>query len=200
MRNAQRLTLLAAFAAALALSACEKAGSTAPLEATLGASNGTDLSGTWVLNESQSDKPPSPPQGQGDHPQPPGGQPPGEAGQDGQPHPPGPMGPPRELTIAQTATTVTFRAGDHPLLTLKTDGSTTDLQGPDGHTAQVSARWQDGVLVVTRSGDPRGGTMTERFSLSGSQLVLQLKPEGGKAPPNAALAPESIRLVYDKTG
>lgn len=202
MRNAQRLTLLTAFTAALTLSACEKAGNNTPLEATLGASNGTDLNGTWVLNESQSDKPPAPPQGQGDHPQPPGDQPPpppgGDQGQDGQPHPPGPMGPPRELTIAQTATMVTFSAGDHPSLTLKTDGSTTELQGPDGHTMQVSAKWQDGVLVVTRSGDPNGGTMTERYSLNGGQLILQRTPEGGKAPPNGAPAPENIRLVYDK--
>ena len=198
MGTTQKLTLLAAFAAALSLSACEKAGNATPLEATLGAANGTNLSGTWVINESQSDKPPAPPQGQGDHPQPPGSQPPGDPGQGGQPHPPGPMGPPRELTIAQTATTVTFSDGDHPSLTLTTDGSTTDLQGPDGHTAQVSAKWQDGVLIVTRRGDPMGGILTERFSLSGSQLVLQLKPEGGKAPPAGVQPPESIRLVYDK--
>lgn len=198
MGNAHKLTLLAVFAAAFSLSACEKAGSATPLEATLGAANGTNLSGTWVINESQSDKPPAPAQGQGDHPQPPGGQPPGDPDRGGQPHPPGPMGPPRELTIAQTATTVTFSDGDHPSLTLTTDGSTTDLQGPDERTARVSARWQDGVLIVTRSGDPMGGTMTERYTISGGQLILELKPEGGKAPPNGAPAPESIRLVYDK--
>lgn len=138
----------------------------------------TDLSGTWVLNREESERPvrprTRPPRRAGEGPrgerppERPGIEPPEngprEAGEGRGPRSPvGPDGRPAELRIEQTESSITFSHEGGRSVTLPTDGSVTRREGPRG-TVEVRASWEDGVLAVVH-GLPRGGTLTRSFAL-----------------------------------
>lgn len=166
-----------------------------PLEVSTVASQRPDLSGTWTLNRSESDPPPRPP-GRGPRPGDPqagstqGTQPPGSKGRRFH-GPPGRFG---TLVITQDESSVTFSRGGPRSNTLQTDGTTLERQGPQARTIHVTASWQDGGLVVVRSG-PRGGTFTETYALGPDrdQLWVTTQIEGERLPD-----PIEFRRVYDR--
>lgn len=175
---------LAVLALPLGLAACDEVTATEnDLAASVAATQGTDLSGTWELNLEASTLPERPQRsmrGDGNGPRRARG-------------PRGPRGPARTLEISQDASSVTFTRGDRPSHTVYTDGRVTTIELPNGNTMEFTARWDDGALSVTHEG-PRSGTMTETYTLDADgKLHMRIVREGGERP-----GPGEVEFVYER--
>lgn len=146
-------------------------------------SDESDLSGTWMRNPELSDPPPfhrARPDGDGPDGPGPGGIGPGPRGEGD-----GPAGRRRPglggLTITQTAESVTFSHGDRFARTLVTDGQTRTVETPRGRTIQLRAFWEDGALVIERTGEHGTATETWQLSSDGTRIEVAVNatsPEG----------------------
>jgi hypothetical protein len=147
-----------------------------------------DLSGTWVLDKSKSDKPPAGFGGKqgghgehGGHGQHAGGgemgPPPGGGGPEGM-HRGGGMrrGLPRMLRITGGAQGYSIADSSGTIVQDITFGAVSSQNG-DKMPPQVQGTWKDDKLVVTRSG--QRGSMTQTFELDkgGNELTVRTKME-----------------------
>ena len=180
-----------AFAFGLALTACNDVmGSEQELVASLVAGEQPNLSGTWNLNEEESDQ--RPVRRRRDR----GGDSQSDGGRRGQRRrgsgdgSGGPRGA-NTLVITQDASTVTFGVGDRSR-TLYTDGRVITREGERG-SLELRAFWQDDALVVERTFD-NGRQITQTYALSedGQQLYVTIRIEGDRLP-----QPVEFRRVYD---
>lgn len=146
-----------------ALSPEAEAGELAQLEAIQASVN---LSGTWVLNEEESDKPG--PQGRGGLPGGPPDPPMGEGG---------PMAAER-LTIEQLDGNVRLTDGSGRSRTLHPNGEWTTVGGESG-TLQVWAVWKEAALRVVIRSDR--GELSRTYELGGDedQLLITSRMEDG---------------------
>ena len=132
-----------------------------------------DLSGTWLLNEEESDEPG--PQRNGAPPHgkvsPPGGslQPPMGAG--------GPMAV-KKLTIEQLEGQVTLTDGEGRTRTLYPNGEW-HMVGGEGGSLQVRATWEEGALRVEIRGHRGPLTRTYELGEDGDQLLITSRVEDG---------------------
>jgi len=197
-RGRTRLLLLAGLATGGASTACSETGEKIlPLEATVAATDARDLSGTWILNPDQSDRPERPagdPGIRGELRRPPGG----GAGPGGRSGPDGRAGAAREFVITQTDSTVTLTDARGRALTLYPDGrdvSREIVRDGETVTVRITAEWDGDRLVVARSGGLLGGTVTESFERSpdGAQLLVDVRIQNHRLP-----EPMTLRRVYDK--
>lgn len=179
------------------LAGCKDAvGAEEGIEASLVAEGQLDLTGTWQLNEEESDglQRPNRPRGPGGpdgHRGPRGGSPGG-----GPPRGPGGRGEPlaafRTLEISQTATSVTFTMGRRSH-TFETDGQARTHSSPRGEQIQVRAWWGDAGLVIERA--QSRGTLTQTYSLSedAQKLYEDVRIEGERFPEG-----RELRRVFDR--
>ena len=142
-----------------------------------------DLTGTWVLDKSKSDKPPAGRGGKnkqhGEHPDgPPMGEmgpPPGGGGPDGAHKGGMRRGLPRLIHITGGAQGYSIADTTGTIV----EDITFEAVSPanaEKMPPQVQGTWKDDKLVVTRSGQ-KGGSMTQTFELEegGTQLVVRTK-------------------------
>lgn len=169
-----------------ALPACSGSGSGAAPEH-------PDITGTWIVNLEESDKP-----GDQMQRQRPAGAPPGRAGGGG--------GERRErmqiglAVLLQNSVAFKIEEGDSTLTLTGAEGLTRTFY-PDGQErerrieglgiVQIKARWKGDKFVVERSLEG-GAKITETFELAegGRQLYIKLKVSGGRRTIN-------FRRVYD---
>ncbi len=180
-----------AFAFGPALTACNDVmGSEQELAASLVAGEQPNFSGTWNLNEEESDQRPVRRRRGG------GGDSQSDGGRRGQRRRgsgdgSGGLRGANTFVITQDASTVTFAVGDRSR-TLYTDGRVITREGERG-SLEVRAFWQDDALVVERTFD-NGRQITQTYALSedGQQLYVTIRIEGDQLP-----QPVEFRRVYD---
>ncbi len=175
----------------------EPTGSQNAANASLAASDQSDLSGSWVLNLDESDDPreqfgsredrlrrrrSGSLDAEGEGPRRGGGR---------------RLRAGRQFEITQDDGSVTFSYGSYGnglSRTLQTDGQiiTRELSGGE---VEIRAFWSDGDLVVERTGS-EGGTFTQTYSLSddGAQLFLTIRVEHDRLD-----GPIELRLVYERS-
>ena len=146
-----------------------------------------DLSGTWLLNEEESDEPGpqrngAPPHGEVS---PPGGPPQPPMGEGG------PMAV-KKLTIEQLEGRVTLTDGEGRTRTLYPNGEWSTVGGEAG-TLQVRATWEEDALRVEIRG--HRGPLSRIYSLGddGDQLLITTRIEDG---PRGG--PVEFTRVYDR--
>ncbi len=176
-----------AFAFGPALTACNDVmGSEQELVASLVAGEQPNFSGTWNLNEEESDQRPVRRRRDG------GGDSQSDGSRRGQRRRgSGGLRGANTLVITQDASTVTFVRGDHSR-TLYTDGRVITREGERG-SLELRAFWQDDALVVERTFDD-GRQITQTYALSedGQRLYVTIRIEGDQLP-----QPVEFRRVYD---
>ncbi len=162
--------------------ACTDALGSEQLDASLASAGQVDLSGTWILNREESERP------AGRIGKPFAG--PGRERPGGGPHPGARSA--RSLTITQTDSTITIARGRRAR-TLFTDGRTVEHTLHDGVVVQLTASWVEGGLRVERVS--QRGTMRESFGLAADGLKLEqlVRIEGDRLE-----EPVEFRLVFDR--
>lgn len=146
-----------------------------------------DLSGTWLLNEEESDRPGPVREG------------PRHGGTEFTPH--APPTPPADggglpgaerLTVEQDEGEVTFTNGSGRSLTVVTDGSWRNVGGEHG-TLRIRAAWTSEALIVEREG--QRGLLTRTYELGddGDRLLVSSRIENG---PKGG--PAEFTLVFDR--
>lgn len=196
------LILLAASVPVAIVGCGEPTGSQDAANASLAASDQSDISGSWVLNPDESDNPRDRFRSQEDRPE--DGRRPGmrrrrsgSLGAEGE----GPRGggrrglrAGRQFEISQDDGSVTFTHASGHARTLETDGQVVTHELARG-SVEIRAFWSDGALVVERAGS-EGGTFTQTYLLSddGSQLFLTIRVEHDRLD-----EPIEFRLVYDRS-
>ena len=159
-----------------------------------------DLSGSWILNETESDNPQQMMQqggrgggGMGGR----GGRRGGAPSQVDQQRMMQTMRiatqPPRRLVLDQQDSTVTLRNPNGRTLMLRTDWKKVGQEIENGGQVDIRARWRGGELQIERDVH-LGGKITQKYSLSsdGDRLLVETRLEMGRAS-----QPRVFRYVYD---
>jgi hypothetical protein len=143
--------------------------------AALSAQEKPNFSGTWTLDASRSDAPPA-----------------GRGGGGGRGLAALGMSPDAPVVITQKETEITIGPA-----TYKLDGSPSTIAGGRGGSAQATAKWDGGKLVIETSRDMRGNTIKTKeirsLDSSGKEMRVELTI-------SAPQGEQTRKLLFTKTG